>query len=225
MRTLVIEDDAELCKYLQKGLEQAGHTVENAMDGKSGLIEASAEEFDVIILDRMLPKMDGMNVLKALRSMGNETPVLILSSLGEVDHRVEGLQEGGDDYLVKPFSFSELIARVEALYRRKTKAASANTLRIADLELDLLTRRARRNGRQIELLTREFKLLEFLMRHEGQVVTKTMLLERLWNLHFDPQTNVVEVHISRLRQKIDQEGETPLINTVRGAGYVLREKA
>ncbi|GAB2895235.1 response regulator transcription factor [Microbulbifer echini] len=224
MRIFIIEDDVKLSHYLLKGLSQEGHSVELCHDGKTGLIQASTEPFDAIILDRMLPGMDGLNLLKSLRGMEIDTPVLMLSNLGEVDHRIEGLRNGCDDYLAKPFSFAELLARIEAIGKRRPHPNAQESLAVSDLELNLLTRQAQRRGRYIELLTREFKLLEYLMRHEGQVVTKTMLLEQVWDLHFDPKTNVVEVHISRLRKKIDQSLDSPLIHTIRGAGYVLRKK-
>ncbi|GAA5445364.1 transcriptional activator protein CzcR [Microbulbifer sp. NBRC 101763] len=224
MRIFIIEDDIKLSHYLHKGLSQEGHGVELCHNGKTGLIQASIENFDVIILDRMLPGMDGLKLLKSLRGMEISTPVLMLSNLGDVDHRVEGLRSGCDDYLSKPFSFAELLARVEVIGRRQPQSNTCEFLIVSDLELNLLTRKAQRRGRSIELLTQEFKLLEYLMRHESQIVTKTMLLEQVWDLHFDPKTNVVEVHVSRLRKKVDQSQDSPLIHTVRGAGYVLREK-
>lgn len=222
MNILLAEDDQEVCDYVIKGLREAGHTANAVEDGDTALIEAAHGDFDVLILDRMLPGTDGVSIVKALRAMGNETPVLILSALGEVDHRVEGLKAGSDDYLSKPFAFSEVLARVEALGRRRTNTGQANTVRVADLELDKLARTAHRAGRNIELLPREYALLEFLMDHVDQVVTRTMLLEKLWGLNFDPRTNIVDVHISRLRQKIDKDSEHALIHTVRGMGYVLR---
>ncbi|WP_444891012.1 winged helix-turn-helix domain-containing protein [Microbulbifer sp. DLAB2-AA] len=224
MRIFIIEDDIKLSHYLHKGLNQEGHSVELCHDGKTGLIQASTENFDAIILDRMLPGMDGLKLLRSLRGMEISTPVLMLSNLGDVDHRVEGLRSGCDDYLSKPFSFTELLARVEVISRRQPQSNTYETLIVSDLELNLLTRKAQRRGRSIELLTQEFKLLEYLMRHEGQIITKTMLLEQVWDLHFDPKTNVVEVHVSRLRKKVDQSQDRPLIHTVRGAGYVLHEK-
>ncbi|WP_444924421.1 winged helix-turn-helix domain-containing protein [Microbulbifer sp. DLAB2-AF] len=224
MRIFIIEDDIKLSHYLHKGFNQEGHSVELCHDGKTGLIQASTENFDVIILDRMLPGMDGLKLLRSLRGMEISTPVLMLSNLGDVDHRVEGLRSGCDDYLSKPFSFTELLARVEVISRRQPQSNTYETLIVSDLELNLLTRKAQRRGRSIELLTQEFKLLEYLMRHEGQIITKTMLLEQVWDLHFDPKTNVVEVHVSRLRKKVDQSQDSPLIHTVRGAGYVLHEK-
>ncbi|WP_444898837.1 winged helix-turn-helix domain-containing protein [Microbulbifer sp. VAAC004] len=224
MRIFIIEDDIKLSHYLHKGLNQEGHSVELCHDGKTGLIQASTENFDAIILDRMLPGMDGLKLLRSLRGMEITTPVLMLSNLGDVDHRVEGLRSGCDDYLSKPFSFAELLARVEVIGRRQPQSNTYESLIVSDLELNLLTRKAQRRGRSIELLTQEFKLLEYLMRHEGQIITKTMLLEQVWDLHFDPKTNVVEVHVSRLRKKVDQSQDRPLIHTVRGAGYVLHEK-
>ncbi len=222
MRILVIEDDQETRDYLVQGLKQSGHVVDAADDGKDGLFLALDQEFDVMIVDRMLPGLDGLSIVETVRSSGRRTPILILSALGEVDDRVEGLRRGGDDYLVKPFAFSELEARLEALVRRGDGDAVETRLQVADLELDLLTRQVKRAGREIELQPREFRLLEYLMRHSGQVVTRTMLLEKVWDYHFDPQTNVIDVHVSRLRRKIDKDFDEPLIQTVRGAGYVLR---
>lgn len=223
MHILVVEDDPEMQHYLVQGLTQAGHTVETCADGKQGLELAAAGSQDVIILDRMLPGMDGVELLRALRGRHHDTPVLMLSALGEVDHRVQGLQAGADDYLSKPFSFLELAARVDALYRRQqAQAETVTELRVGDLVLDLIGRRARRSGEAIELWPLEFRLLEYLMRNAGRVVTRNMLLENVWNLHFDPQTNVVEVHMSRLRAKVDKQFNDKLIHTVRGSGYVVR---
>ena len=222
MRLLLVEDDHETASYLIKGLKESGYTVDHAADGKEGLFMAIEMDYDLIILDRMLPGLDGLSVLKTLRSSGRKTPVLILSALGEVDDRVQGLKAGGDDYLVKPFAFAELLARIEALSRRGDPAGEQTRLKVADLELDRLTRTVRRAGRTIDMQPREFKLLEYLMQHAGQVVTRTMLLEGVWDYHFDPQTNVIDVHISRLRNKIDKGFDTPLLHTVRGAGYVLK---
>ncbi|MFP4063391.1 MAG: winged helix-turn-helix domain-containing protein [Halochromatium sp.] len=223
MRVLVIEDDAQLASYLAKAFGEIGARVELAENGRDGLFLATGNSYDVLVIDRMLPQLDGLAIIRTLRASGNSTPVLVLSALGEVDHRVEGLRAGGDDYLVKPFAFSELHARIEALLRRATPGEAPTThLRVADLELDLLKREVHRNGQPIALQPREFKLLEYLMRHAGQVVTRTMLLENVWDYHFDPQTNVIDVHISRLRAKIDREFEQPLLQTVRGAGYMLR---
>lgn len=224
MHILVVEDDPEMRSYLVQGLTQAGHTVQTCGDGADGLDQAMNGSQDVIILDRMLPEMDGIELLRKLRAAGAETPVLMLSALGEVDHRVEGLQVGADDYLSKPFSFMELAARVDALHRRQqAQAETVTELRIGDLVLDLIGRRARRSGQPIELWPLEFRLLEYLMRNAGRVVTRNMLLENVWNLHFDPQTNVVEVHMSRLRGKVDKQFAQKLIQTVRGSGYVIRE--
>lgn len=222
MHVLVIEDDRDVAQYLVKGLKEAGHVVDHAGDGKTGLTMAIGEDYDVMVVDRMLPGLDGLTIVKALRASDNHTPVLILSALGEVDERVRGLSAGGDDYLVKPFAFVELLARLEALMRRQQPAATQTTLRVADLELDLLSRTVKRAGQTLDLQPREFQLLEFLMRHAGHVVTRTMLLEKVWDYHFDPQTNVIDVHISRLRQKIDKSFDRPLLHTIRGAGYSLR---
>lgn len=225
MRILIVEDDAKTADYLTKGLDEAGHTVDHAADGRQGLFLASGGDYDAVVLDRMLPKLDGLAVLQALRAADIETPVLILSAIGHVDERVKGLKAGGDDYIVKPFAFSELLARIEALSRRRGTAAAQTKLHVADLEMDLLARRVTRSGKPIDLQPREFKLLEYLLRHSGQTVTRTMLLEGVWDYHFDPQTNVIDVHVSRLRQKIDREFERPLIHTVRGVGYRLAEEA
>jgi len=222
MRVLVIEDDQETRDYIVQGLEEAGHTVDRAPDGKEGLFLALEKSYDALIVDRMLPGLDGLSIIQTLRSSGKTTPILILSALGEVDDRVEGLRKGGDDYLVKPFAFSELVARLDALVRRGDAEAVATRLQEGDLEMDLLTRQVRRAGHNIELQPREFRLLEYFMHHAGQVVTRTMLLEKVWDYHFDPQTNVIDVHVSRLRRKIDKGFDYPLIHTVRGAGYVLR---
>jgi len=222
MKLLVVEDDRETAAYLVKGLSESGYAVDHSSDGRQGLFLATGGTYDAMILDRMLPEMDGLALLGALRAAEIRTPALILSALGSVDDRVKGLRAGGDDYLVKPFAFSELLARIEALMRRGATAAATTRLRVADLELDLLTRTVRRGGKVIELLPREFQLLECLMRHAGNVVTRTMLLESVWDYHFDPQTNVIDVHVSRLRQKIDRNFDHPLLHTVRGAGYCLR---
>lgn len=224
MRILVIEDDAEVSAYLSKGLKEHGHVVEDARDGKDGLYLALSETFDAMIIDRMLPHVDGLTIVRSVRQAGIRTPVLILSALGQVDDRVTGLREGGDDYLVKPFAFSELMARLEAVLRRQAPDPSQTRtqLKVGALEMDLLARTVRRGDRQIDLQPREFALLEFLMRHAGQVVTRTMLLENVWDYHFDPQTNVIDVHISRLRQKVDRGFDNEMLQTVRGAGYSLR---
>jgi two-component system, OmpR family, response regulator len=222
MKLLVVEDDRETASYLEKGLFEAGYNVDRACDGREGLFLASSGGYDAIVLDRMLPGMDGLAVIGALRAAEIRTPALILSALGSVDDRVKGLRAGGDDYLVKPFAFSELLARIEAVLRRGAAAPATPVLRVGDLELDLLARACKRSGKPIELLPREFRLLEYMMRYSGQVVTRTMLLEHVWDYHFDPQTNVIDVHVSRLRQKIDKNFARPLLHTVRGAGYCLR---
>ncbi|MBV8783927.1 MAG: response regulator transcription factor [Gammaproteobacteria bacterium] len=222
MQVLLIEDDTEAARILMKELRASGYRVEHAADGRAGLSQACAGQFDIVITDRMLPHLDGLAVIEAMRRRGLVTPVLVLSALGAVDDRIRGLKAGGDDYLTKPFAFAELLARMEALLRRQSQASSGTRLRVADLEFDLLARRVTRAGRELELTARELKLLEFLMRRAGQVVTRTMLLEGVWDLHFDPQSNLIDVHISRLRQAIDRGSEQPLIHTVRGSGYVLR---
>jgi len=223
MRLLLIEDDLQAAEYLVKGLRESGYSVEHSPDGRDGLDKASRGPYDVIVADRQLPYLDGLAIITALRERSDRTPVLILSALGTVDDRVHGLKAGGDDYLTKPFAFAELLARIEALNRRGAAASETTRLKIADLELDLLARRVTRAARNIELTTKEFQLLEYLVRHAGQTVTRTMLLEGVWNLHFDPQTNITDVHMSRLRNAIDKGFPKPLIHTVRGAGYVLKE--
>ncbi len=223
MRILVVEDDKDVAAYIVKGLKEAGHLPEHADNGRDGLFLAASEGFDAIILDRMLPGgIDGLRLLETLRGQDNATPVLFLSALGQVDERVRGLKAGGDDYLAKPFAFAELLARVEALARRGRSDAPQTRLTVGDLEMDLLSRSVKRAGQKIDLQPREFRLLEFMMRHAGQVVTRTMLLEGVWDYHFDPQTNVIDVHVSRLRQKVDKPFPTPLLHTVRNAGYILR---
>jgi two-component system OmpR family response regulator len=223
MRILVVEDDKDVAGFVVKGLREAGHVVEHAANGRDGLFLAASEAFDAIILDRMLPGgVDGLRLLETLRSQNNNVPVLFLSALAQVDDRVRGLKAGGDDYLTKPFAFAELLARVEALTRRGKGEGPVTKLQVADLEMDLLSRTVRRAGQKIDLQPREFRLLEYLMRHAGQVVTRTMLLEGVWDYHFDPQTNVIDVHVSRLRQKVDKPFTMPLIQTVRNAGYMLR---
>lgn len=222
MKILLIEDDGETAEYVANGLREDGHVVATAASGGAGLTCAMDEDFDLLIVDRMLPGIDGLKLVRTLRGAGNETPVLFLTALGGVEDRVAGLNVGGDDYLVKPFAFSELGARVAALGRRPRAAVAETALRVFDLELDLVSRTVRRAGRVIALQAREFRLLEYLMRHAGQVVTRTMLLERVWDLHFDPRTNVVETHISRLRAKVDKGFGPELIHTVRGAGYCVR---
>lgn len=225
MRILLVEDDQTVRTFIAKGLSEAGHLVEQAENGKDGLALATNEKFDVVILDRMLPGgVDGIHILETLRGQGNVTPVLLLSALADVDEKVAGLKAGGDDYVTKPFSFSELQARIEALVRRNRNEAQPQTrLMVGDLEIDLLARGVKRAGQKIDLQPREFRLLEFLMRHAGQVVTRTMLLEGVWDYHFDPQTNVIDVHVSRLRQKIDKPFGRPLVHTIRNAGYMLQE--
>ena len=226
-KILIVEDDAATAAYLAKGLSEAGYAVDTAADGRDGLFLASEGAFDLIIADRMLPGIDGLAMVSALRAAHIATPVLILSALGAVDHRVDGLQAGADDYLVKPFSFSELSARCEALLRRRDRAGSElgqTKLAVGDLEIDLLARTVARGGRAIPLGAREFSLLEYLARHANQVITRTMMLEKIWNYHFDPGSNVVDVHIGRLRRKLE-DGSTPILHTVRGAGYRLSVEA
>ncbi|MGB5949733.1 MAG: response regulator transcription factor [Parvibaculum sp.] len=222
MRILVIEDDLEAAAYMVRGLRESGHIVDHAGDGEEGLTLGLSSQYDVMIVDRMLPKRDGLNVVAALRMEGVRTPVLILSALGEVDDRVMGLKAGSDDYLTKPYAFAELLARIEVLVRRSNPDQVRTRLQVGDLEVDLLARKVTRAGQEIELQPREFRLLEYMMKHAGQVVTRTMLLENVWEYHFDPQTNVIDVHISRLRAKIDKNFKQPLLHTVRGAGYSLR---
>ncbi len=222
MRILIIEDDKVAAEYVRKGLSEAGHIVDHAPDGDTGLNMALDGQYDVLIVDRMLPKRDGLQVIEALRAENSRAPVLILSALGEIDQRVEGLRAGGDDYLTKPYAFDELLARVEALVRRRNPGAVQTRLQVGDLEMDLLARTVKRAGEEINLQPREFRLLEFLMKHAGQVVTRTMLLEKVWDYHFDPQTNVIDVHVSRLRGKIDKPYDRPMLHTVRGAGYRLQ---
>ncbi len=222
MKILLIEDDVETARYIMRGLEEDGHQSTLVADGRNGLDRALAEAWDLLIVDRMLPALDGLSVVQALRQAGNATAVLFLTTLGGVDDRVQGLNAGADDYLIKPFAFSELLARVAALGRRSRHGGVETTLRFADLEVDLLTRRVLRSGVAVELLPREFRLLEYLLKHAGQVVTRNMLLENVWDIHFDPHTSVVETHISRLRSKIDRNNSLALIHTVRGSGYTLR---
>jgi two-component system OmpR family response regulator len=222
LRILVVEDDAETADYLIGGLEEEGHTVTRSGNGRNGLFLAMTENFDLLIVDRMLPELDGLTLVKTLRASRIETPVLFLTTMSGIDDRVMGLNAGGDDYLVKPFAFSELVARVKALSRRPRGTSVETGFKVADLELDLLKRIVKRAGNEIALQPREFRLLEYLMRHAGQVVTRTMLLDNVWNYHFDPRTNVVESHLSRLRTKIDKGFSPELIHTVRGSGYCLR---
>jgi len=223
MRVLVIEDDRETAQFLQKSLKENGHTADLAGDGEAGLALATDGVYDVLIVDRMLPLLDGLSVIKSLRAEGNRTPALILSALGEVDDRVKGLRAGGDDYLTKPYAYSELLARVEALGRRTAPEEQQTRISVGDLVLDRLSHRVTRSGEHILLQPREYRLLEYLMQHAGQVVTRTMLLEHVWDYHFDPQTNVIDVHVSRLRAKIDKNFDKPLLHTVRGAGYTIRD--
>ncbi|MGZ3410089.1 MAG: response regulator transcription factor [Xanthobacteraceae bacterium] len=225
MRVLIVEDDHTAAEYLTKAFGEVGHIADSAPDGEEGLSRALAGSYDVLIVDRMLPQRDGLSLIAALRAGSNHTPVLILSALGQVDDRVKGLRAGGDDYLAKPYAFSELLARVEVLARRHSGRGEETVLRVGDLELDRLSHRVARGTAEIPLQPREFRLLEYLLKHAGQVVTRTMLLENVWDYHFDPQTNVIDVHISRLRSKIDKGFPRPLLHTVRGAGYVVRDSA
>ncbi|MCT8991614.1 response regulator transcription factor [Chelativorans sp. SCAU2101] len=222
MKILIIEDDREAASFLKKAFSEAGHTADVAMDGETGFAMADGGSYDVFVIDRMLPRRDGLSVIAGLRAKGNTVPALILSALGEVDDRVTGLRAGGDDYLTKPYAFSELLARVEVLKRRAGSREVETVYRVGDLELDRLSHTVRRGGQDIVLQPREFRLLEYLMRHAGQVVTRTMLLENVWDYHFDPQTNVIDVHISRLRGKIEKGFDKPVLHTVRGAGYMIR---
>ncbi|MDP1643402.1 MAG: response regulator transcription factor [Phenylobacterium sp.] len=221
MRILIVEDDLEAAAVMVRGLTESGHECLSAADGEAGLGEARQGEFDVMIVDRMMPKMDGVTLVETLRREGDQTPVLFLSALGEINDRVDGLKAGGDDYLVKPYAFAELIARVEALARRRETGSVQTLLRVGELEMDLIGRTVHRQGREIDLQPREFQLLEFMMRHAGQAVTRTMLLETVWEDHIDPQTPVIDVHVSRLRSKIDKGFDRPMLQTVRGAGYRL----
>lgn len=224
MRILLIEDDHEVSAYITKGIKEAGHSIDSAANGKEGLFLATTETYDVMVVDRMLPALDGLTIIKTIRGAGNTTPVLVLSALGEVDDRVKGLRSGSDDYLVKPFAFAELLARIEILGRRQGADQQAQTLlKAGDLEVNLLSRKVTRNHQAIDLQSREFRLLEYMLQHKGQVVTRTMLLEHVWDYHFDPQTNVIDVHVSRLRSKIDKGFDRKLIKTVRGAGYIIEE--
>jgi two-component system OmpR family response regulator len=223
MRILLIEDDKEAAAYLVKALKEAGHVPDHAPDGEEGASLAGEGGYDVLVVDRMLPKRDGLSIIEDLRGRGDDTPALILSALGQVDDRVKGLRAGGDDYLAKPYAFSELLARVEALGRRRKPGEGETVYRVADLSLDRLGHTVTRGGQAVPLQPREFRLLEFLMKNAGQVVTRTMLLENVWDYHFDPQTNVIDVHISRLRAKIDKGFGEPLLHTIRGAGYMIRD--
>lgn len=225
MRVLIIEDDRETAQFLQKSLKESGHAADLAADGETGLSMAQTGTYDILIVDRMLPRLDGLSVVKELRKGGARTPVLILSALGDVDDRVKGLRAGGDDYLTKPYAYSEFLARIEALARRAAPEEQETRYAVGDLVLDRLSHRVMRGGEQIQLQPREYRLLEYLMKHAGQVVTRTMLLENVWDYHFDPQTNVIDVHVSRLRSKIDKGFERPLLHTIRGAGYMVRDGA
>ncbi|QCI98319.1 response regulator transcription factor [Agrobacterium larrymoorei] len=224
MKILVIEDDLEAAAYMTKAFREAGIVADHASDGESGLFMGGENSYDVMVIDRMLPRRDGLSVISELRRRGIETPVLILSALGQVDDRVTGLRAGGDDYLPKPYAFSELLARIEVLGRRKGKPEQDMIYRVGDLELDRLSHDVRRNGKEILLQPREFRLLEYLMKNAGQVVTRTMLLENVWDYHFDPQTNVIDVHVSRLRSKIEKDFDKPLLKTIRGAGYMMKDE-
>jgi two-component system, OmpR family, response regulator len=225
VKVLIVEDNERVARFITNGLRESGHTVEHAANGRDGLFLATSEPYDVIVMDRMLPgNIDGLGIIDALRKSGNRTPILILSALDAVDERIKGLRAGGDDYLTKPFAFGELLARLDALGRRTQGGdASERVLQVGDLRMDLLSRRVTRGSRSVNLQPREFKLLEYLMRHANQVVTRTMLLEAVWDYNFDPQTNVVDVHISKLRQKIELDSERPLVRTVRNAGYMMSE--
>lgn len=225
MRILLIEDDKDAAQFIIKGLEEAGHTIEHVTDGNTGLFRAVENKYDALIIDRMLPKLDGLTIITTLRASGNTTPILILSALHQVDERVKGLKAGGDDYLVKPFAFAELMARLEVFTRRVQPVGEQSSLQVGDLVLNKLTRKVTRGGKDIPLQNREFLLLEYLMRHTGQVVTRTMLLENVWDFHFDPQTNVIDVQVSRLRQKIDKGFDKSLIKTMRGSGYMISDGA
>lgn len=224
MKFLIVEDNERVSRFLRKGLSEAGHVVEHANNGRDGVFLAASERYDAIVMDRMLPGgIDGLSIIATLRHTGNKVPILILSALAEVDERIQGFKAGGDDYLVKPFALGELLARLDALVRRSQGAATETTLTVGDLRMDLLSHKVTRAGRTVALQPREFKLLEYLMRHANQVVTRTMLLENVWDYHFDPQTNVVDVHISKLRQKIENR-EQPLLKTIRNSGYMLADE-
>ena len=220
MRILLIEDDKDIAEFVASGLKDAGHNVEISGNGKTGLDFAIKSNYDAMIVDRMLPELDGLSIIKTIREQGNNTPVLILSSLGEVDDRVKGLRSGGDDYLVKPFAFEELLARIEILGRKKP-STNQQIITVEDMEVDLVAHKVKRSGKKIDLQTREYKLLDYLLQNRGQIVTRSMLLENVWDYNFDPQTNVIDVHVSRLRNKIDKGFEKQLIKTVRGAGYII----
>ncbi|MFZ2099803.1 MAG: response regulator transcription factor [Oricola sp.] len=223
MKVLIIEDDAEAAAYLRKAMDEAGHSADIAGNGDDGYAMADTGIYDALVVDRMLPKRDGLSVISALRAKGDMTPALVLSALGEVDDRVTGLRAGGDDYLTKPYAFSELLARLEVLLRRQNGVEQETRYQVGDLVLNRLSHEVKRADQAIPLQPREYRLLEFLMRHSGQVVTRTMLLENVWDYHFDPQTNVIDVHISRLRSKIEKGFDRPLLHTIRGAGYMMRD--
>lgn len=226
MRLLIVEDDAEAAAYLTKAFREVGYVADHAADGLEGYAMAEGGGYDVLVIDRMLPRLDGLSLIRSLREQKDDTPALILSALAQVDDRVKGLRAGGDDYLPKPYAFSELLARVEVLARRRGAPASEpTTYRVGELVLDRLAHRVTREGQEVVLQPREFRLLEYLMKHAGQVVTRTMLLENVWDYHFDPQTNVIDVHVSRLRAKVDKGFELPMIHTIRGAGYMVRDTA
>jgi two-component system OmpR family response regulator len=226
MKLLLVEDNERVSRFVVKGLREAGHTIDHVENGRDGLFYAASETYDAIIMDRMLPgQIDGLGIIETLRQQGNRTPILVLSALSSVDERIKGLRAGGDDYLTKPFAFGELLARLDALVRRLQVDAGATQLSVGDLHMDVRSRKVMRAGRTIALQPREFQLLEYLMRHVGQVVTRTMLLENVWDYHFDPQTNIIDVHISNLRQKIESHGEKSLVRTVRGAGYMMTAEA
>jgi len=223
MQILIIEDDSQTAKFIQKGLQESGFIVDHEADGKDGLDQAMTNQYDALIVDRMLPSLDGLSIVEQLRGQGFNVPILILSALGEVDQRVEGLKAGGDDYLVKPYAFTELLARLQSLIRRHQPNQETNQLVVRDLKMDLLKRQVTRANKNIHLQPKEFILLETLMRNSGEVITRTMLLEKVWDFNFDPQTNVIDVHISRLRAKIDKDFDVPLLKTVRGSGYILHD--
>lgn len=225
MQILVIEDDARVAEHIGKGLKAAGHVVTHEGDGRAGLLRAAADGFDLIIVDRMLPQVDGLTIVQTIRATGDATPILFLSALGEVDERVAGLRAGGDDYLTKPFAMSELLARVDVLARRGPAIVAETKLSVGDLEIDLLGQQVKRQGRPIDLTAREFRILVYLAQNEGRVVTRSMLLEHVWDYHFDPQTNIIDQHVSRLRQKVDKGHDAALIHTVRGTGYMMRAGA
>lgn len=225
MKILVIEDDKTTSAYIRNGMVELGHVVDIAENGRDGLFLAAGEPYDVMIVDRMLPGLDGLGIVKTIRAAGVRTPVLFLTALSGIDDRVDGFQAGGDDYLVKPFAFAELVARIQALARRPPMNDPQTVLKVADLEMDLLKRKVSRAGKEIDLQPREFRLLEFLMQNAGRLVTRTMLLEHVWEYHFDPRTNIVETHVSRLRSKVDREFDKELIETVRGSGYLIRDPA